>query len=486
MNNDFIKKTKIGMLWNVFEKIVVQGISFILNIILARLLSPHDYGTIGMLTIFLMFSNVFIDSGFSRALIQKQDRTENDFSTALIFNISVSVILYVMLYVLSPAIASFYKTPELILLQRIFFVVIILNSLIVVQSAQLQIIVDFKKIALINFVSMIVSGTAGIFTAYHGFGAWSLVIQTLTKSFTAAVLFWVFGQWLPHTGFSRNSFRRLFSFGSKLLISGTLATFLQNINNLVIGKIYSPANLGYYTRALQFPELTSGTLSSVLNNATFPLMSSLQDDRLKLIQNFEKLIKVTSLLVFPAMTGLALLSEEIILVLLGAKWLPAANLLFWLSLSYIFTPLSMLNMNILNAIGRSDLFLKVDICKVPVILLVMVITFPISLEAVVIGKFAASFIYFYINGFIPGRMFNFGSLQQLHSSWKYILSTFIMMCIIIIIKKIIDSVFLCLLFATIGGIIIYFLVLYILHESYIITSWRKMKIFFHLRIYPES
>ena len=384
-----------------------------------------------------------------------------------------------MFYVLSPAIALFYKTPALVLLQRVFFLVIILNSLIVVQSAQLQILVDFKKIALINFISMIVSGTAGIFTAYHGFGAWALVIQTLTKSLTAAVLFWVFGQWLPQTGFSRDSFIRLFSFGSKLLISGTLATFLQNINNLVIGKIYSPANLGYYTRAQQFPELTSGTLSSVLNNATFPLMSSLQNDRLKLIQNFEKLIKITSLLVFPAMTGLALLSEELILVLFGTIWLPAANLLFWLSLSYIFTPLSILNMNILNAIGRSDLFLKVDICKVPVILLVMVITFPISLKAVVIGKFVASFIYFYINGFLSGRIFNYGSLQQLHSSWKYIVATFIMSLVILSIKALTQSIFNCFLLSFLCGIFVYFFILLILHEEYTRFLVNKLIVFNH-------
>src|SRR5574344_948976 len=181
--NDIKQKTKYGMLWNVVEKIVVQGISFILNIVLARLLTPHDYGTIGMLTIFLSFSNVFIDSGFSRALIQKQDRTEFDFSTALIFNIIISISLYVILFFCSPAIANFYKTPELVNLQRVFFIVVILNSLTVVQNAKLQINIDFKSIALINSITVIISGVAGIIAAYNGLGPWALVIQSLVKSF---------------------------------------------------------------------------------------------------------------------------------------------------------------------------------------------------------------------------------------------------------------------------------------------------------------
>ena len=297
------KKTKLGMLWNVIEKFLSQGIAFVLNIILARLLSPHDYGTIGMLTIFLTFSNVFIDSGFSRALIQKQERTESDFSTTLIFNVGVSLILYLILYFFSPLISKLYKTPELLNLQRVFFLVIIINAFSVVQSAQLQIKVDFKSIAIINTVSQLVSGICGIIAAYNHLGPWALVIQSLTKASVSLILFWCIGHWLPKTFFSISSFTKLFGFGSKLLFSGILSTTQNSFTNLVIGKIYSPVTLGYYTRAQQFPELASGTLASVLQNSTFPLLSSLQNNTEDLMQTFKKLMRITSIIVYPTMVG---------------------------------------------------------------------------------------------------------------------------------------------------------------------------------------
>lgn len=469
------QKTKKGMIWNTIEKITVIGINFILNIILARLLSPHDYGTIGMLSIFLTFSNVFIDSGFSRALIQKQDRTEKDFSTTLIFNLVVSIVLYVLLFFCSPAIANFYKTPELLNLQRVFFLVIILNSLIVVQNAQLQINVDFKSIAIINSITIIFSGIAGIVAAFYGLGPWALVIQTLAKSLVSAILFWIIGHWIPKTGFSFTSFKKLFGFGSKLLVSGLLSTTITNINNLVIGKMYNPESLGYYTRAQQFPELTSGTLASVLNNATFPLMASLQKDKENLTKTLKRLIKITSLVIFPAICGMAILAKPIILTLLGEKWVFASEYLFWLSFSYLFTPLSILNMNVLNAIGRSDLFLKVDIVKIPIIIITMIITFPISMKAVVIGKAITAFIYFCINAFMPGKLFNFGPFKQLACAWKGILATIVMSGFVFLITKLISSSILCLILGIIGGIIIYVLFLFILKEEELFILLTKGK-----------
>ena len=462
--SDLKQKTKVGILWNIIEKVAVQGIGFILNIILARLLTPHDYGTVGMLTIFLTFSNVFIDSGFSRALIQKQDRTENDYSTVLIFNIIISIIIYIILFFASPAIAQFYKTPELLQLQRVFFLVIILNSLTVVQNAQLQINVDFKHIAIINSFSVIISGIIAIIAAYNGLGPFALVFQTLSKALISAIMFWIIGKWMPKTGFSKKSFKNLFGFGSKLLVSGLLSTTITNVYNLVIGKVYNPATLGYYTRAQQFPEITSGTIASVLNKTTFPLMSSLQNNKDELANVLKKLIKMTSMIVFPAMIGLACLSEPIILVLLGEKWLPASNLLFWISLSYIFTPLSILNMNVLNAIGRSDLFLKIDLIKIPFIILTMIITFPISLKAIVIGKAITAFLWFYINGFLIGRFYNFGAFKQLFCSWKYIVSALIMGVIVIFIDKLVVSNVLSLILGLFGGVFSYILLLIIFKD----------------------
>lgn len=471
---DLKQKTKIGMIWNVLEKISVQFISFILNIFLARLLTPKDYGTIGMLSIFLSFANVFIDSGFSRALVQKQEKTEYDYSTTLYFNLGVSIVIYFALFFASPAIASFYRTPELNNLQRVFFIVIILNSLVVVQNAKLQSAIDFKSIAIINSITSLGSGVIGIIAAYKGLGPWALVIQSLSRGCISVLCFWIRAKWFPKTGFSLQSFKQLFGFGSKLLASGLLSVTLINIENLFIGKKYNSESLGFYSRAQQFPELTSGTLSSVLNNATFPLMSSLQNDKENLKKTFTKLIKITSMLVFPSMVGIAILAKPIILVLLGEKWLFSSELLFWLALSYIFTPLSILNMNVLNALGRSDLFLKADLIKTPIIILAMIITFPISIKAVVIGKVICAFIYFYINSFMIGKIYSFGAFKQIICSWKYIISTVIMAFFVVLVDYLIISDVYSLIFGIIAGVLVYALSLFILRDNEFISLISKI------------
>lgn len=468
MEYDIKKKTKIGIIWNILEKVVGQGIAFVLNIILARLLTPHDYGTIGMLTIFLTFSNIFIESGFSRALIQKQDRTEYDFSTILIFNIAISCFIYLVLFFASPAIANFYKTPELVGLQRVFFIIVVINSLTVVQSAQLQIKVDFKKIAIINSLTSIVSGVIGIIAAYKGLGAWALVTQSVSRSIISATLFWTVGKWRPKTGFSFQSFKNLFEFGSKLLISGFLGTTVNCLYSLIIGKAYKPETLGYYTRANQFPDLTVGTLNSVVNTVTFPLMSSLQKDKEDFINTFKRLIRISSMIIFPAITGLAILSKPIILVLLGEKWAFTAELMFWISFANIFVVTNTLNMNLLNAIGRSDLYLKIDLIKFPFMFAMMGICFPIGIKAVAIGRAVTAIIYYIINSYMPGKLYGFGPIRQFICTWKYILASAIMGINILVISYLFESYLAQLIIGIIIGILIYCGVLFLLKDSEII------------------
>jgi len=474
------QKTKYGMLWNAFDKIFVQGLTFVLSIILARLLSPEDYGLIGMLSIFVALSNVFIESGFSRALIQKQNRSEVDYSTVFIFNVFVSIILYGILFISSPYIAQFYKEPKLLPVQRVFFLILIVNSLTTIQTTKLQVEVNFKKLTIINALSSIFSGLIGILAAYNDLGVWALVIQMLSKSIFTFIFLWITNKWLPTAGFSFSSFKELFNYGSKLLITGAYGVVLNNIRDLFIGKTYSPSSLGYYTRAKQFPEVTVGTMSGVLNTATFPLLASLQNDKENLVNIFTKLIQTTALLTFPAMIGLAILSEPIILVLLGEKWLFASELLFWLSLSYIFTPFSVLNLNVLNAIGRSDLFMKVDFSKAPIIILTMIITFPISLKAVAIGNAITALFYFYINAFMIGRLFNFGGTKQLLISWRYIVSSFIMgfvlfFLIVVLKTKNIPYSLSILFFLILIGAIIYLALLFLLKDSILKQYWTLLK-----------
>lgn len=474
MADNLIKKTKIGMIWNAFEKGGIQVISFIFNIILARLLTPSDYGTVGLLTIFLTFSNVFIDSGFPRALIQKLDRTEEDFSTTFIFNIVVSCIIYCILFLCSPAIANFYERPELVSLQRILFLVIILQSLTLVQNTKLQINVDFKRVCIITLLSVTISGILGIVFAYKGYGVWALVIQNVSRNLVMLVLYWLFCRWVPKTGFSWKSFKSLFGYGSKLLLSGFIVTTVNNIKNLVIGKVYSPEELGFYSRGQQFPELVSGTLTSVLNTATFPLLSSLQKQKDDLVFIFRRIISITSLLAFPCMAGMALLSKNIVIVLLGEKWLPCAFFLTCISLEYVFRPLNVLNMNILNAIGRSDLFLKIDLIKIPLDVILMACTLPLGVKVFALAGAIYAFIPFCINACLIGKLYGFGPLKQLLCVWKGIVSTLVMSISLYVLNKVLNlSEVLKLFILVLLGIIIYYFSLKILKEKELIVMEEK-------------
>ncbi|MBQ3675422.1 MAG: lipopolysaccharide biosynthesis protein, partial [Campylobacter sp.] len=356
MQESIIQKTKFGILWNAFEKFGVQGLGFVFNVILARILSPNDYGLFALLIVFVSFCHVFVESGFTRALIQKQDRSEIDFSTAFIFNIAVAVVAYIILFIASPFIADFYDKPELENLAKVLFLLVILYSLNIVQIAKFQIDVNFKKIALINLVALIISGVVGIALAMSGFGVWALVLQLLLKQCIVIAMSWYYSQWRPRAEFSKVSFDRLFGFGIKLSLVGFIAMILANIYNLFIAKIYDTHQLGLYHQSEVVPTAVFGAVTSAIATATFPLLSALQNDKSELVRIFKRLIKITSLLTIPVMVGLAVISENFILVFLTDKWIAAAPLLFWFCLCYIFTPISTVNLNILPAIGRSDLF----------------------------------------------------------------------------------------------------------------------------------
>jgi len=458
-------KTKFGVIWNFVEKLSVQFISFFISIILARQLTPYDYGVVGMFNVFLSYSNVLIESGFTRGLIQKKDVSDLDYSTIFFANLIMSILVYIILFYFAPKIANLYNIPEFIKLERVLFVNIILNSLVIVQNARLQKNIDFKTIALINFFSILISGLIGIFAAYRGFGVWAIVVQSLMKGVVSMFLYWTLGRWMPKFVFSFSSFKNLFSYSSKLLIASIVGNTVDNIGSIVVGKIYNPTIMGYYTRARQFPELTSGTVSSVLNNVTFPLMSSIQEDKEDLRHTFKKLVRLTALVNIPAMLGLAILSKDIILVVLGEKWLPVTPLLFWIAVSYLLRPINSLNMNLLNAIGRSDLFLKVYLSKIPVQILFMIFTYPISIEAVVIGEALSAIIYFIMSAFLTGRLYAFGPLKQIKTITKYIISSGIMLLFLKLIKILNISSLLTLLIGIFGGIFVYSVMLIILKDN---------------------
>ncbi len=409
-----------GVAWNFIEKVLMKGAGFVIGVILARLLTPSDFGLVGMLSVFIAISNVFIEGGLAKALIQKQNCQNIDYSTAFVTNVVMSLVIYAILFVSAPWIASFYHEPILVPLTRVLSINFILGAFNIVQRAKLMAAVDFKSLAKINVISVVVSGCVGVGMAYWGCGVWSLVGQALSATLVLMIMFPFYSKWEPSVAFSKDSFRGLFGFGSKLMITGVYSTVVNNISTLCIGRVYKSDQLGHYTRAQQFSDIISITLFEVLGNVTFPVLSELQNEKEKLVAVYRKSLYFTALVVFPIMLLLALVARPMVLILLTEKWLPCVVLMQWLFLARAFTPLSAINMNVLNAVGRADLYLKLDLSKLPLTIIVLWITIPRGVEAITIGVFIESFICFFINAYLPGRMFGYGAWAQIRD-WKGIL-----------------------------------------------------------------
>lgn len=444
-----------GVAWSFIEKIMVEGVRFSIGIILARLLLPSDYGLIGMLAIFIAISDVFIEGGFASAIIQKKDCQDVDYSTAFVSNVVMSIIIYVVLFVFAPLISDFYNEPILTDLTRIFALNFVLGSFNIIQRARLTSNVDFKPLAQVNVVSVIIGGIVGIIMAYLGFGVWSLVGQSICVTLVSIFMFPFYSKWKPSFRFSRSSFNRLFGFGSNIMITGIYSVIMNNISTLCIGRTYHSDQLGYYTRGNQFPSLISSTVSNVLGRVTFPVLSHLQDSTEHMISVYRKILYLTAMVIFPIMILGALLSKPLIIILLTEKWLPCLSMMQWIFLARIITPLSVINMNILKAKGRSDLFMKLDFSKAPLMILILCITIPISVEAICIGTFINTFICFFINAYLPGKMFGYGAWQQI-KDWRYILlSNLIMTLSVLLCMFLFRNVWLQLFLAGGMGVLVY-------------------------------
>ena len=384
-------------MWSAVERFATLGIQFILNIIIARILSPSDYGLIGMLAIFIQISQCLIDSGFSNALIQKKDRNSTDYGTVFTFNIALSALLYLILYASAPLIARFYDIELLSKVLRIVGLNLIITSFSNVQKTILTVKLDFKTQSFISIAGALVSGGVGIYLAMHGAGVWALVAQTLTTGFLTTVLYWVLpGNRFP-VCFNRASFRKLGAFGIKLMFSSLLNTVYNNLYALFIGKKYSASELGYYSRADQFSSLPSSTLTDVITRVSYPVLCEKQDDREALKEAYTGFIRLSCYIVFPIMMALAALSKPLVVVLLTEKWLPAAILLSILALDGIFAPVNRINLCLLQAVGRSDLFLRLEVIKKCLGIAILLAMLRFGLLWVCLGRLFYSILALLIN-----------------------------------------------------------------------------------------
>lgn len=370
-----------SIFWSAIERLSVQSASFILSIIIARLVLPSDYGLIAMLAIFISLAQTFVDSGFSNALIQKQDRTEADFSTVFYFNIIVSLIIYLLLFFCAPLIAAFYNEPILTNLTKWVSLSFVLSSFAVVQRAKLTIIHDFKTQAIVSFASVIISGFCGIIAAAKGLGVWALVIQTLVNQGLTTVLFWVVAKWRPKYGFSIVSFRSLFGFGSKLLVSGIINTLYTHMYTIVIGKVYSSKNLGYYSKANNLGQFAPIAIANILHKALYPYQCEIQNENERLHSFFLTYLSMASFVSFPICFMLITISLPFVDCVLTEKWLPIVPLMRILCIAYMWYPISYINCQILNVKGRSDLFLKAEIIKKIFAVLLLLCCLPFGIEA---------------------------------------------------------------------------------------------------------
>ena len=410
-----------GIKWSAIERFAVQGIQFVIGLILARLLTPSDYGIIGMLAIFMAISQTIIDSGFSKALIQKQDRTEIDFSTAFFFNIVVGFVCYVILFVASPYIAAFFKEPILKDVLRVLAINLFLNSLAVVPVAKLSINVDFKTQSKASIISTLLSGTLGIVLAYRGVGVWALVAQSVSHSFVNVLLLWCLLKWKPMWKYSWISFKSLFGYGGNILVAGIISTIYSNINTLVIGKFYTPKDLGYFTRGQQFPSLLSSNLTSIIQRVTFPILSKIQDDNQRLASVYRDYIKISSMGIFFLLVFLAYIAKPLITFLLTDKWIDAVIYLQVFCYAMMFDHISAINLNFLYVKGKTNLVLRLEFIKKALAFILLLISISFGVLAICLSQVVYTQIAIFINTYYTGKFLNLGYIKQLRDYIPYLI-----------------------------------------------------------------
>lgn len=475
MSESLKSKAVKGVIWSSIERFSMQGIQFIIMIVMARLITPQDYGLIGMISIFLAISQSLIDSGFSQALIRKQNRTNIDNSTVFYFNIAVGSTLYSILFIIAPFVADFYNQPELTNIMRVICLGIIFNSLAVVQRALLTIKIDFKTQAKASLSASILSGCIGIIMAYYGLGVWSLVTQQLLNLSINTLLLWMFSHWRPQLAFSWQTFHELFGFGSKLLASGLLDTIYKNIYPIVIGKIFNASSLGHYTRAHQFSEFPSSNITGIIQRVTYPILCGIQNDTKELETIYRKFLKLSAYIIFPLMMGLSAVSKTFIILVLGIQWQFCGELLQIICFAMMWYPIHAINLNLLQVKGRSDLFLRLEIIKKILGITVLCMTAPFGLVCMCYGQIFNSIMALVINTYYTGKLINVGFFKQMHDLLPTIILSILMFLIILMVNNFITNYAIQLSISIIIGVIVYILGSYILKFEELQTLFSLIK-----------
>lgn len=406
-------KTTTSLKWSAIERIATQAIQLIVMIILGRIIGPEAFGLIGMLAIFIALAQTFIDSGFSNALIRKQDANEADYATAFYFSVAVAIVCYLLLFIGAPYIADFYQQPALTALTQVLGLTIVANAFATVQRTQLTTKMDFKTQAKASLLSVVFSTSLAIVCAMMGLGVWALVAQTVSFALVNTLVLNFFVRWYPKTGFSKESFSYLFGFGSKLLLSGLIDTIYNNVYQIIIGKLFSPGQLGLFTQAKNLTYMPSMTLTAIIQRVTYPMMSHIQHDKEALESAYLLTLRLAAVVIFPLLIGLAIIAKPFMVLVMGVEWESAAILMSILACGYMLYPIHSINLNLLQVKGRSDLFLKLEIIKKIMITVVLLITVPLGIKAICIGIAVQSYISLVINTYYTGKLTSLNIRKQL-------------------------------------------------------------------------
>lgn len=447
-----------GIMWNLTDNLAVQVIQFVTSIYMARILSPSDYGLMGMLLIFTALSDAIMNGGFSTALIRKTDRTDTDAATAFYFNIVVGLALYGCLFLLAPAIAAFYKVPLLQDLIKVAAIPFVVNAFFLVQRTYLTIRMDFKTQAKISVVSALAKGGTGIGMAYAGYGVWAIAWSGVAGATISCILYWWHSVWKLRFCFSWRSFRELFGFGSKLMLSGVLDVLGNNLFTLIIGKKFAASSLGYYTRAYGYASLPPTVLTGVLSRVTLPMLSQMQDDNERLAKVYRQMLRLAAFIVFPLMIGIALLARPLIVLMITDKWLPCVEYVQLLCFAFMLYPIHALNLNLLQVKGRSDLFLRLEIIKKGLMLGLLIVALPFGIRAICIGGIVSSFLAWILNTYYTGKLIRVGFWKQMKDVLPVMGYTTVMGIAVYFVRINTGSDVTGLLWGTLAGIVSYIIV----------------------------
>ena len=407
------KKSVLGVFWVFIQQFSNQAVTFIISVILARLLMPSDFGLIGMVAVFMSVSQILLNSGLTQSLIRESEPTQSDYSTVFYFNIGVGIVLYIILFFAAGLIADFYSQPILTDIIRVYSFIIVINAFGAVQFTRLTKQMEFKAQMMVTVPSIIVGGAFGVILAFMDFGVWALVYMYLVQAVMRTVQIWLRSKWIPSWDFSKEKFKYHFGFSYKLGLSGLINSLYSNLYQILIGRYFSAAQLGFYTRADSMKNLPVANISTALNKVTYPLFAEIKEDQLRLKKAYKMVMVSVLFILTPVMVYLMVIAEPLFRLLLTEKWLPAVTYFQILCLSGILYPLHSYNLNILNVKGRSDLFLKIEVLKKFFGIFIIILTINFGILALIWGQVVASIMALIINSHYSGKFINYSLKQQL-------------------------------------------------------------------------